>query len=236
MNIFYTQKIHGSSGILNETESHHCTKVLRMEVGDPLILVDGQGGFYEGNISIADQKACVIEITKSHPDYGKRSYKIHVAIAPTKNIERFEWFLEKATEIGIDEITPLICKHSERKVLREDRLEKVILSAMKQSIKAYLPVLHELTQFEKFVSLNFTGNKLIAHCRDEERHELIQMHPTETLFTVLIGPEGDFSENEIQMAITNGFLPTSLGVSRLRTETAGIAVCQIIQDLIAIHK
>jgi 16S rRNA (uracil1498-N3)-methyltransferase len=235
MNIFYSQNIRGNNGILDEAESHHCVKVLRLQVGDEVFLVDGKGGFFEGVIALANQKASIIEIKKSQFEFGKRNYNIHIAIAPTKNIERFEWFLEKATEIGIDEITPIICHHSERKILREDRLEKVITSAMKQSLKAYHPVFHSLTSFEKFIETSRAGNRLIAHCIESERHDLIKMKPENYDFNLLIGPEGDFSEKEVKIAISKGFLPVSLGKSRLRTETAGIVACQIISDLMVLQ-
>ena len=235
MNIFYSKNIQGNSGFLDEIESHHCIKVLRLKTGDKVCIVDGKGGYFEGIISIADHRACVIEITKTQTGFGKRNFMIHIAIAPTKNIDRFEWFLEKATEIGIDEITPVVCQRSERKILKEERLEKVISSAMKQSIKAYRPVLHSLTMLEKFIDSQHDGNKFIAHCMDGERHELIKVKPVGNRFIILIGPEGDFSEKEIKLAIAKEFLPTSLGSGRLRTETAGVVACQVISDLMAIQ-
>jgi len=231
MNIFYSQNINGNTGILDETESHHCIKVLRQKPGDEVYLVDGKGGFFEGTITIADHRACTIRIEKSHFEFGKRQFSLHIALAPTKNIERYEWFLEKATEIGIDEITPLICHHSERKIIRHDRLEKVITSAMKQSLKAYHPVFHPLTQFDSFIKMQIPGKKLIAHCMEGNRQDLIKMEPATSCFTILIGPEGDFSEMEVMTAIGNGFSPISLGSSRLRTETAGVVACQIVSDL-----
>lgn len=231
MHIFYTQNIQGNTGILDETESHHCIKVLRLKPGDKVSMVDGKGGFFEGVISLPDYKACAVEILKSEFEHGKRNYHLHIAIAPTKNIDRFEWFLEKATEIGIDDISPIICQRSERKVLREDRLEKVISSAMKQSLKAYHPVLHPATTFSKFIEKQNESNKLIAHCIEEEKLELLRFKPQGSNFTMLIGPEGDFSPEEVKQAISNGFIPVSLGKSRLRTETAGIVSCQIITDL-----
>lgn len=231
MHIFYTKNIQGNTGILDEIESHHCIKVLRLKPGDKVSMVDGKGGFFEGVISLPDSRACAVEILKSEFEHGKRNYHLHIAIAPTKNIDRFEWFLEKATEIGIDEISPIICQRSERKVLREDRLEKVISSAMKQSLKAYHPVLHPATTFGKFIEKQNENNKLIAHCIEEEKLELLRFKPQGSNFTLLIGPEGDFSPEEVKQAISNGFIPVSLGKSRLRTETAGIVTCQIITDL-----
>jgi len=233
MNIFYTHNVVGNTGILDETESHHCIKVLRLQTGDEVSLVDGKGGFYNCIIAMANPKSCVLEIKKSQLEFGKRNFSLHIAIAPTKNIERFEWFLEKATEIGIDEITPIICERSERKILREDRLEKVITSAMKQSLKAYHPVLNKLMVFDKFIDAEFSGEKFIAHCMESNRQDLIKLKPESNNFCLLIGPEGDFSEKEIQKSVSKGFMPVSLGTSRLRTETAGIVACQIFADLMA---
>jgi len=235
MNIFYTPDIRGNTGILDPAESHHCIKVLRLNAGDEVYLVDGTGGFYKGSISLADSRACVVNISQSEYEFGKRKFRIHIAIAPTKNIERFEWFLEKATEIGIDEISPLICERSERKIIREDRLQKVIASAMKQSLKAYMPKLNALSLFDRFVEMPFGGEKFIAHCMEGERKDLIGIKQAGDQFTLLIGPEGDFSENEIKLAISKGFIPVSFGASRLRTETAGVVACQIIADLKALQ-
>jgi 16S rRNA (uracil1498-N3)-methyltransferase len=235
MNIFYSQNIRENTGILDETESHHCIKVLRLKSGDKVWLVDGKGGFFEGIIGITDHKACTIEIEKSTFNFNKRSYHLHIAIAPTKNIERLEWFLEKATEIGIDEITPIICQRSERKIIRHDRLEKVITSAMKQSLKAYHPLFHDLTSFTDFITKPHEGSKFIGHCIDGEKQDLIRIKPLNSRFIILIGPEGDFTDNEIKLALSKGFIPVSLGNSRLRTETAGVVGCQIIADLMAIQ-
>jgi len=234
MNIFYTTRIERTTAILDDVESHHCIKVLRLKVGDLVSIVDGAGGYYEGKISIADHRSCIVEILKTQKEFEKRNFRLHIAIAPTKNIDRLEWFLEKATEIGIDEITPLLCQHSERKILRTDRLEKVLISAMKQSLKAYKPLLNQASSFEKFITQNLAGNKLIAHCVESERFELIKSKPIMNEFTILIGPEGDFSEMEIKNALENKFLPVMLGKSRLRTETAGVVSCQIIADLMSL--
>lgn len=234
MNLFFCRNIKDNIAILDETESHHCIKVLRLSTGDEICLVDGKGGYFEGQISIPDHRNCTIEIKKSDFETGKRNYSLHVAMAPTKNIERFEWFLEKSTEIGIDQITPLLCNRSERKILRIDRLEKVITSAMKQSLKAYHPVLHPMTEFDTFLKSESAGEKLIAHCMDGTRQDLIKMKNTGNNFTILIGPEGDFTLQELDFAFAKGFLPVSLGTSRLRTETAGIVCCQIIADLMSL--
>lgn len=232
MSVFYTKKISGNTAFLDEQESHHCTRVLRLGEGSPVRLIDGNGGYYEGLISSSFQGNVSVTIQKRITEYGKKDYNLHVAIALTKNNDRFEWFLEKSTEIGIDRITPLICQRSERRTVRRDRMEKVILAAMKQSINAYLPVLDELRRFEDFISLPFRRNLLIAHCSQEEKTDLRQLIPDGNEFTIVIGPEGDFSVAEIGYALTKGYKPVSLGISRMRTETAGVAACQIISDLV----
>lgn len=229
MNIFFTPDISGQFYTLDETESKHCIRVLRHVQGDMLTLIDGRGNWYEAAITDANPKHCAVEVIKTIENVGKRNYRLHVAIAPTKNIDRFEWFLEKATEIGIDEITPLLCEHSERKQLKNDRLEKVIISAMKQSLKAFLPKLNNLTTFESFIEEATESGKYIAHCEEGEKNHLFhKAKPCETV-VVLIGPEGDFSTTEIELAKAKGFTEISLGESRLRTETAGMVAAQIIQ-------
>lgn len=229
MNIFYTPDISGAFYTLNEIESKHCIRVLRHGVGDLLTLVDGKGNWYEAKITDANPKHCSVEVVKTIANVGKRHYRLHVAIAPTKNIDRFEWFLEKATEIGIDEITPILCEHSERKQIKHERLEKVIISAMKQSLKAFLPQLNNLTTFDSFIENATEGGKYIAHCEDGQKNHLFhQVKPSESVL-VLIGPEGDFSPAEIRKAIDCGFAEISLGESRLRTETAGMVATQIVQ-------
>ncbi len=225
MQLFYTPNIQGSFYTLDETESKHAIRVLRMSQGDAIQLIDGIGNFYEGRISDANPKKCCIEILKKAEEFGKRNHYLHMAVAPTKNIDRFEWFLEKATEIGIDEITPILCDHSERKVIKEERLEKVIVSAMKQSLKAYLPKLNPLTPLKEFLQTPFDGKKFIAHCYEQDKRDLKNEIPGSHSNLILIGPEGDFSEEEIELAMQNGFLPVSLGASRLRTETAAVVAC-----------
>ena len=225
MHIFYTPDISGNTFTLVETESKHCIRVLRLEKGNEITLVDGRGGFFTAEISDPNPKRCSVKVVKSELNYGLRNFQVHVAIAPTKNIERIEWFLEKATEIGIDRVTPLLCRYSERKEIKTDRLEKVMVSAMKQSLKAYLPQLDPMTRFGDFVSQPFEGQKFIAHC-DEQQRDLLTSNvlPREN-YLILIGPEGDFSAEEIELAIQAGFRPVSLGESRLRTETAGLVAC-----------
>jgi len=161
------------------------------------------------------------------PDYGIRPFRLHMAVAPTKNTARFEWFLEKATEIGVDEITPLICEHSERVQIRIDRLQKIILSAAKQSLKTYLPVLNEPVKFDDFIRLNLTGSRFVAYVEEHQPIHLKTAYQNGDC-TILIGPEGDFSKKEMEAAFKKGFNPVSLGPSRLRTETAAIVACHII--------
>lgn len=228
MHLFYTPDITGNEYTLPEEESKHCIKVLRLEVGDEIFLIDGRGGFYRCEITQPNAKRCEVKCIEKTEHYGKRDFHIHIAIAPTKNIERTEWFLEKCTEIGIDEITPLLCDHSERKVIKEDRLEKVIISAMKQSLKADLPLLHPMTDFSRFVTTHKNTIKCIAHCDEGNKKRLNETYIFGQDITILIGPEGDFSGEEIALALKNDFIPVTLGESRLRTETAGIVACHSI--------
>jgi 16S rRNA (uracil1498-N3)-methyltransferase len=228
MQLFYVPNISGSEIILDETESKHAIRVLRLQKGDQIQVVDGKGGFYMAEIADANPKKCRLTIVNSALDFGKRNFHLHIAIAPTKNIDRFEWFLEKATEIGIDEITPLLTSHSERKTINAERLEKILVSAMKQSLKAYLPQLHELTTFKELIINNKTENKFIAYCDEIQKIHLKDLATKGNNTLILIGPEGDFSPEEIKLAIENGFKVVSLGESRLRTETAGIVACHIV--------
>lgn len=230
MHLFYTPDLSGKQYTLNEQESKHCVRVLRLGVGDKIQLIDGKGGFYEAEIDDARPKACSVVIVSEQQEFGKRDFRLHMAVAPTKNIDRTEWFLEKATEIGVDEITPLLCQRSERKVIKAERLEKVITSAVKQSLKAYHPVLNELTAFKKFVGQSFDGRKFIAHCEssDTEKPHLFKTLSANQDVLLLVGPEGDFSPEEIELAKANGFEEISLGEARLRTETAGVAGVHIV--------
>ncbi len=225
MHIFYTPELSGNTYTLDETESKHCIRVLRLEKGDEITLVDGRGGFFTAEIADPNPKRCLVNVIKSDLNFGLRNFQVQVAIAPTKNIERIEWFLEKATEIGINRITPLLCHHSERKEIKHERLEKVMVSAMKQSLKAYLPQLDHLTKFSEFIRQPFDGLKFIAHCEEQHREVLKNVMIPGKNYLILIGPEGDFSPEEIKMAIASGFVPVSLGNSRLRTETAGVVAC-----------
>lgn len=225
MHIFYTPDLSGNSYTLDETESKHCVRVLRLEKGDEITLVDGRGGYYLAKIDDPNPKRCAVKIIQTELNFGKTNFQVHIAIAPTKNIERIEWFLEKATEIGLHRVTPLMCRFSERKEIKNERLEKVMVSAMKQSLKAYLPQLDPLTKFSDFIQQPFDGQKFIAHCDDQHRELLQNLVMPGQSYHVLIGPEGDFSAEEIELAVKAGFRPVSLGDSRLRTETAGLVAC-----------
>jgi 16S rRNA (uracil1498-N3)-methyltransferase len=170
-------------------------------------------------------------VIEKHENYHKMPYFLHIAIAPTKNIERLEWFLEKSTEIGISEITPLLCEHSERKIVKNDRLERVIISAAKQSVKAFFPKLNSLQEFNLLVTSKFDGEKYIAHCNKQDLPLLKNVISLKGKSLILIGPEGDFSPKEVSFALENGFKEISLGTSRLRTETAGIVACDTVSIL-----
>lgn len=243
MHLFYTPDITSEIYTLNEDESRHAVKVLRLKTGDHIQLIDGSGGWYEAEITDDHQKRCTVKVVTKQTEYNKRSWKLHIAVAPTKNIDRMEWFIEKATEIGIEEITPLDCEKSERTVIKTERLNKVAVSAIKQSMKAYLPKINELTEFNKFIgsTSGFNGEKFIAHCHpfplsSKGEGSGVRSH-IKTLYTpqqnvlILIGPEGDFSAAEVKLAIENGFKEISLGQSRLRTETAALYACSVINIL-----
>lgn len=231
MQVFYTPEIKKITYQLTEEESKHAIKVLRLEAGDEVCMIDGVGGLYFGIIDEPDQKKCVIRVIEKIEQYNRRNYNLHIAIAPTKNIERLEWFLEKVTEIGIDEITPLLCQRSERKAIKTDRLEKIVLSAMKQSIKAYKPKVNELTKFSDFIASQVGENTFIAHCEEVPKPSLKSKVGKNQKYTILIGPEGDFSPEEIELAKSRGIQEVHLGKSRLRTETAGVVACHTINIL-----
>jgi 16S rRNA (uracil1498-N3)-methyltransferase len=200
--------------------------VLRLTVGTIVNLVDGKGGFYTAEITSDNPKKVSLSILKVETEFHKRNHYLHVAVAPTKNIDRIEWFLEKATELGIDEITPIITDRSERKIVKEDRLNKVITSAVKQSIKAYHPKLNDAISFDAFLKQPFEGAKLMAHCIDEgEKRYISQLVAPHQKYLILIGPEGDFTPEEVNLALNKGFKALTLGDNRLRTETAALAVC-----------
>ena len=230
MILFYTNTIEGQIAVLEEVEAKHCTQVLRKKEGDAIFFVDGMGGFYEGLIRKIEKKRCQIDIIKQETQPKPTTCNLHIAIAPTKNISRLEWFLEKATEIGIGEITPLICQRSERRKLRLDRLEKVLITAMKQSLKSYLPKLNEPMPFQKILQhIPSTTLKFIA--QGGENCALKDNYQSNKDVLILIGPEGDFTKEELNSAFQNGFQGVHLGKSRLRTETAGIVACHTINFL-----
>ncbi len=227
MTLFYVPNL-ATEHVLPEEESLHAVKVLRLKVGDGLVVVDGVGGYHIAKITLPHPKRCAFELIESQFEFGKRDYKLHIAIAPTKNMDRLEWFVEKATEIGIDEITPIICRFSERKMVKAERLEKIIVSAAKQSVKAYFPKLNPQCTFDELIKNHQATQKFIAHCYDSEKIQLkTEIIPTKDIL-VLIGPEGDFSKDEVEKAIKSGYLPVSLGESRLRTETAGVVACHTV--------
>ena len=229
MQIFYAPDISGDTYTLDEKESRHIIRVLRMTKGTCVRLIDGKGNLYEGIINNADQKKCSIKITGVTKEFEKRDYKLHIAISPLKNSDRFEWFIEKSVEIGIDEITPLICRNTEKPGIRTERSNNLIISAMKQSLKTNKTVLNDACIFNDFISKNFNGIKMIAHCNESiARNKISEVYSKKEDAIILIGPEGDFSNEEVKIAIENTFIPVHLGTSRLRTETAGIAACHSI--------
>jgi 16S rRNA (uracil1498-N3)-methyltransferase len=230
MQIFYTPDISGIEYCLNEDESKHAIRVLRKDVGDTIYLVDGKGAFFEAVIANAHPKKCRIIVKNVITDFEKRKYYLHVAISPLKHSERFEWFLEKATEIGIDVITPLLCDRTEKKGFNTDRSNRVIESAMKQSIKAFHPLLNPLTKFSEFIKKAEEEVKMIAACEGERKLIRECYRPGQQIL-ILIGPEGDFTEEEITLSKINNFVPITLGTSRLRTETAGIVACHSVNFL-----
>lgn len=227
MQLFYAPEI-TTNPELPEEEARHCVRVLRLGEGSEIDLTDGKGNFHKAVIEQANPKHCLVSIAETIPQPPLWPFQLHIAVAPTKNIDRMEWFAEKATEIGINAITCLNCRYSERRELKKERIEKILISAMKQSLKATLPELTGMTDFKTFVKQPFNGKKFIAHCEEGEKSLLKQVcQPGENVL-ILIGPEGDFSTEEIKLACEEGFIPISLGESRLRTETAALVACQTI--------
>ncbi|MCW3788652.1 16S rRNA (uracil(1498)-N(3))-methyltransferase [Plebeiibacterium sediminum] len=229
MQLFFDDKFSAENPILNTEESKHCVRVLRHTNGDEISILNGSGTIFTAKITDANPKACKLDIIDAKID-KERSFSIHMVVAPTKNIDRFEWFLEKATEIGVEQITPIICDHSERKVIKPERLEKVLISATKQSLKSYKPVLNPLVKFKDFIKdqENSSDNKFIAHCYDSSKTLLKECYKQNTDAIILIGPEGDFSEEEVKLATANNFQAISLGKARLRTETAALMACATV--------
>lgn len=228
--IFFTPDIQTNVELPLE-EAQHCVRVLRKKEGDEILLTDGKGAFYDAEIIQAHPKHCIVNILNVISQSKPWAFDLQIAFAPTKNMDRIEWFAEKATEIGIDRLSPLLCAHSERKEIKNARIEKILVSAMKQSQKAYLPLLDDMSTFRSFVKQDFKGDKYIAHCYDGEKQLLKDIYPKGNPALILIGPEGDFSEEEVTLAVDCGFRPISLGNSRLRTETAALVACHTIHVL-----
>ena len=224
MHVFYTPDIQ-TRAELPEEEAAHAVRVLRLEAGDEVTLTDGKGCFYRAEISAASNKRCLVNVLETLPQEPLWQGHLHLAMAPTKNMDRTEWLAEKATEIGFDELTFLNCRFSERKVIKTERIQKILVSAIKQSLKARLPKLNEMTDFNRFIRQPFNGQKFIAHCYEGEKPLLKDIVRRGEDALVLIGPEGDFSEEEVNEALALGFKPVGLGKARLRTETAAIVAC-----------
>ncbi len=231
--MFYAAEIEGEAGFLTESESVHAVRVLRKKNGESIQITDGKGNLITGVITNASPKKCTFSISSKEQVPKNRKYKLHIALAPTKNIDRYEWFLEKAVEIGIDEITPIFTANSERKRIKPDRCERVILAAAKQSLNLHIPVFHEAVSLDAFFSQNTGG--AIAYCGDETEKTAfasrLKTGSDQKTITLLIGPEGDFTPDEVQQAAQKGFEPVTLGKARLRTETAGVYACSITHVL-----
>lgn len=234
MQLFYNQHISEDTKqfTFDKDESRHIVRVLRKKEGDILYITNGNHYLFTVEIVIASDKKCIVTIIKKEEKKSSRNYYLHVAIAPTKNNDRLEWFLEKATEIGIDEITPIICKNSERKIVKTERLAKIIQAAMKQSLQYKLPKLNEPVKFSEFIQQKLSSQLFIAHCEDDaKKNTLKDGIDLASSYTILIGPEGDFSTDEIKKSLSQKFTPITLGNTRLRTETAGLTAVQQISFL-----
>jgi 16S rRNA (uracil1498-N3)-methyltransferase len=223
MQLFFSEDIESDICTLNEEESRHCVKVLRMTAGDELYITDGRGTLCRCSIVDANPRGCTVAVVERTDGYGRRPFRLHIAVAPTKNTARMEWFVEKAVEMGVDEITPIVCDHSERCILKQERMDKIVVSAVKQSLKAYRPVMNPPTPFKELVAQPFDGQKFIAYCDGEHRTPLREAYKAPSNALILIGPEGDFSPAEVEQALAAGFTPVTLGECRLRTETAALA-------------
>lgn len=229
MQLFYTPQISKTdlSFVFDKEESKHIIKVLRKQESDILFVTNGLGFLFKTQIRLASDSKCTVTVL-SFEAQEKPKFHLHLVVSPTKMNERYEWFLEKATEIGVQEITPIICDHSERKIIKLDRFEKIIESAMKQSLHYYLPKLNEPILFKDFIKKECSGQKFIAHCEETAKKYLKNALNSHEDVTILIGPEGDFSVKEIQTALDHNFIPISLGNTRLRTETAAIVACHSV--------
>jgi len=229
MQLFYHSELKATSSnlVFDKKESGHIIKVLRKKEGDKLFITNGKGFLFEAQIQSANPNKCQVEIIESK-FFPPKDYFLHLAVAPTKKNDRYEWFLEKATELGIDQITPVICEHNERRKVNLQRFERIIESGMKQSLQYYLPTLNQSVSLVDFLQKDFEGEKYIAHCEPSEKKLLKDVLQPKKKIHILIGPEGDFSPREIELALKKGFLPVSLGENRLRTETAAIAACHAV--------
>lgn len=229
MQLFYNSEIDENTTqfSFSKEESKHIVKVLRKQVGDTMHITNGLGWLFTAEITLAGLKNCMATVV-SKTFKSKLKYNLHLAVAPTKMNDRYEWFLEKATEIGITSITPVICDHSERKVIKMERFEKILQSAMKQSLQCYLPKLNKVTSFKDFIEKEVNGDRFIAHCEEAQKQSLKDRIESNRDITILIGPEGDFSLKEIELAIANNYSPITLGETRLRTETAAIVACHSV--------
>ncbi|MEP5341746.1 MAG: 16S rRNA (uracil(1498)-N(3))-methyltransferase [Algibacter sp.] len=229
MQLFYNSEINNEDTefSFSKEESKHIVKVLRKDTGDILHITNGKGWLFEAEITIPNIKRCVVQII-SKSEHPRKHYHVHLAVAPTKMNDRYEWFLEKATEIGIDCITPIICDHSERKFIKAERFEKILQSAMKQSLSVHLPKLKPAITLKEFLKKDLNGQLFIAHCEEVDKKSLKHELEANCDTTILIGPEGDFSTKEIELALKNNFIPVTLGKTRLRTETAAIVACHSV--------
>ena len=230
MQLFYNSELneHDKNFHFNKNESRHIIKVLRKDVGDKIFITNGFGYNFEGIIKIANQNKCEVSILNVFYVEPK-NFKIHLAVAPTKLNERYEWFIEKATEIGVDIITPIFCKNSERKIIKMERYQKVLISAAKQALRMHFPILKEPKSFNEFIKTKFDGKRCIAHCQEKPKERLKDFIFPQKNILLMVGPEGDFSTEEIKLAEKLGFKSVSLGNSRLRTETAAIIACHTIK-------
>ncbi len=229
MNVFYLPNAQIGTISFPEEESKHIVKVLRMKEGDGFCVTDGNGSLYDAELIDAHPKRAMANLSNQREGYDIRNFKVSIAIAPTKLNERTEWFLEKATEIGIDEVKLFASYHSERRVANVDRFKKIVVSAMKQSVKSKMPLVEDMVSFDKLVKQNYDGQKFIAWIDDDVKEQLCDLYKKGENALVLIGPEGDFSKEEVALAKENGFVPVSLGEARLRTETAAVVACHTIQ-------
>jgi len=231
MHLFYSPLLNGQTAPLPPEEANHALRVLRLTRGTEVAVTDGKGNMGYGIVGEISSRECTINISSIIPEFGRRLYKLNIAVSPLKNRDRYEWFVEKCVEIGVDTITPLVSARTEKTNIRPDRLEKIILSAMKQSVKAYLPELNPPTTFDSFIKQKRNTTCLIAHCNPGHREPLPSQLKKGEDVTILIGPEGDFTPEEVAIANSMGYISVHMGHSRLRTETAGIAACHSVYSV-----